>query len=106
MFRKSRTYTATRLALVCAVMAGLLLALALAAFPALHERLHQDADHHEHTCLVTILQLGGFDDAPVVAMAVETMAETIATAPVREVENAESFFLSCRVLEHAPPFIS
>ena len=106
MLPKCRVPTAARLALVGAIIAGLLLTLVLVAVPHLHARLHHDADHQEHTCLVTILQSGGFDEAPIVTMAVVPMAEMIATAPVREVKNAESFFLSCRVLEHAPPFVS
>lgn len=106
MFLKARPSTPTRLALLGAVMAGLLLALALAASPQLHELLHHDGDRQEHVCLATILQAGGFEDVLVVIMAVEPMTEVIATAPLCDVEEAESFFLSCRVLEHAPPFVS
>ena len=106
MFLKPRLSTVARLALVGAVVAGLLLAAVLAASPQLHELLHRDGDDSEHVCLVTILHAGGFEDVLVVALAVAPMAEIIATAPLREVEKAESFFLSCRVLEHAPPFVS
>jgi hypothetical protein len=103
MFLKPRPSTASRLALVGAVVAGLLLALVLAASPKLHERLHHGGGHPDHVCLVTTLQAGGLEDVLVVMMAVEPMAEIVARAPLWAVETAESFFLSCRVLEHAPP---
>ena len=44
-----------RLALVGAVLAGFVLALALAASPELHERLHHAAGHEEHQCLATLI---------------------------------------------------
>ena len=103
MFLKPRSSTATRLALVGAVVAGLLLAAILAASPQLHERLHHDGGDAEHVCLVTTLQAGGFADLLVVLMAVEPADGIIATAPRPAVEKAASFFLSCHVLEHAPP---
>jgi hypothetical protein len=106
MFLKLRPSTGPRLVLIGAVVAGLLLALALAASPQLHELLHHDGEDQEHVCLATILQAGGFEEVLVVIMAVEPMTEVIATAPLRDVEEAGSFFLSCRVLEHAPPFLS
>ena len=106
MFLKPRPSIATRLALVGAVVVGLLLASVLAASPELHERLHHDADHQDHVCLVTTLQAGGFEDVLVVIMAVEPMGKGVATAPLSDVEAVPSFFLSCRVLEHAPPFVS
>lgn len=106
MFLKPRQSTATRLALVGAVVAGLLLALMLAASPQLHELLHHDSGQPEHVCLATILQAGGCEDVLVVLMVVTPIVEIVATAPLRAAEKAESFFLSCRVLEHAPPFVS
>lgn len=106
MFLKPRPSKAARLALVGAVVAGLLLALMLAASPQFHELLHHDSDQQEHVCLATILQAGGFEDVLVVLMPVTPMVEIIATAPQRDVKKVESFFLSCRVLEHAPPLVS
>ena len=103
MFVNPRPSTAARLALVGAVVAGLLLATALAASPQLHAWLHHHGDESEHVCLAATLQSGGIEEILVVIMAVEPMAEVVATAPVRDLEVAESFFLSCRVLEHAPP---
>ena len=103
MFRKLRSSTATRLAMAGALVAGLLLALALTASPQLHELLHHGGGASEHVCLVTTLQAGGFEGVLVVVMAVGPMAEVVTVAPRRAVEKAASFFLSCRVLEHAPP---
>lgn len=106
MFLKPRSTPFARLALAGAVLAGLLLAVALAASPELHERLHHDGDEQEHVCLATTLQAGGFGDVLVALMVVAPMAEIIATEPLHAAEKAESFFLSCRVLEHAPPLVS
>ena len=103
MFPNPRSSTAARLALVGAVVAGLLLAAAFAASPQLHAWLHHDGDQPEHVCLATTLQASGIEEVLIVIMAVEPMAEIVATTPLRDAEVADSFFLSCRVLEHAPP---
>ena len=103
MFLKPHASAVARLALVGALMAGLLLAAALAASPQLHAWLHHGGEQPEHVCLATTLQAGGLEEILAVIMAVDPMAEIVATAPLRDAEEAESFFLSCRVLEHAPP---
>jgi hypothetical protein len=88
---------------VGAVLAGFLLALGLAASPGLHEFIHHDGGRAHHECLATTLQANGCDDALLVVMVVLPLAQPDADAPPREAELAKSFFLSCRVLEHAPP---
>lgn len=94
-----------RFALVSAVLTGFLLALALAASPQLHELAH-DADHSEqhHECLATVLSEGGLDTVLVIATLVQTLPEPRPVAiAVQDLHPVQSFFLSCRVLEHAPP---
>lgn len=95
-----------RLALVSAVLAGFVLALALAASPELHERIHHDADQEEHQCLATTIGGGGCEDALVAPMLVGFVAVFSATVPAEYSRAAGSLFLSCRVLEHAPPLVS
>jgi hypothetical protein len=92
-----------RFALLGAALAGFVLALVLAAAPALHEQLHGDAGHVPHECLATVLHAGGCDDAapaPTLASFVATLFEV---APLEYAREPGSLFLSHRILEHAPP---
>ncbi|MEA3212842.1 MAG: hypothetical protein QOE70_5899 [Chthoniobacter sp.] len=101
-----RTQT-LRIALLCAVLVGFVLALALAASPQLHELIHHDDGHGEHQCLAVTLQSGGSDAAAVAPLVTQAfLAELFALVPRGESAWVESLFLSCRVLEHAPPLIS
>ena len=104
MLPKPRSSSAAHLALAGAVVAGVLLALVVAASPQLHELLHHlGGSDSEHACLVATLQAGGLDGVLLVVMAVAPMLEIVAPAAPRDVAGAASFFLTCRVLEHAPP---
>lgn len=94
-----------RLALVGAVLAGFVLALALAASPELHEWIHHDADQREHQCLATTIG-GGCEDGPAAPTLANFVAVLFATVPEDHSRAAESQFLSCCVFEHAPPVIS
>lgn len=106
MSAKPRIAALARLALLCAVVVGLVFGAALAASPQFHAWLHHDGDHPEHVCLATTLQTGGIEEVLVVVMAVEPMAEPVTTSAPHAIAEADSFFLSCRVLEHAPPAVS
>ena len=94
-----------RLALFGAVLAGFVLALALAASPELHERIHRDAAHQEHQCLATTIG-GGWEDALIAPALTAFVATLIEVAPMDGSRVVESLFLSCGVLEHAPPVVS
>jgi hypothetical protein len=93
-----------RLAAAGAAFAGFVFALVLAASPELHTRIHDRAGHHE--CLAMVLQSGACDDAvpaPTLAAFVATLFEVTVPDGSRTVG---SLFLSCRILEHAPPINS
>jgi hypothetical protein len=95
--------THARFAIVGTVIAGFLLGLALAMSPQLHKLVHPDGDQPFHSCLATTLQAGAYDTVDVVAVAIQLVATSVATVPPRDGGMVESFFLSCRLLEHGPP---
>ncbi len=88
------------------VIAQMVLALAMAASPELHERFHSDAGDQHHECAVTHLIQGDFGDGtpvPLISAAPPAAVhetEIIATAPALWVAP---LFLMNGVLEHAPP---
>ncbi|MBP1690574.1 MAG: hypothetical protein H6Q34_1147 [Deltaproteobacteria bacterium] len=88
-----------RFALVGAVVAGLVFTLVLATSPRLHQSVHPDSDQPAHSCLVTTLQACGYEAVLVVQLA----AASVTSVSLRGVGKIESFFLSCRLLEHGPP---
>jgi hypothetical protein len=97
-------YLATaRFALVGAVAAGVLLALALATSPELHQLVHPDGGQPAHSCLATTLQAGAYEAVIVVVVAIQLAAASVTRVPLRDVGKVESFFLSCRLLGHGPP---
>jgi hypothetical protein len=78
----------------------------LAASPQLHAVAHDFGGSEQHQCLATVLQNGGCDNVqttPVILAFVTTRFEAAFSDSSRTVE---SLFLSCRILEHAPPVIS
>ena len=96
-----------RLALVCALLAGMLLALMMAVSPGLHDVVHHDGDEKGHQCLVTLMLTGGCDDtAPEALVVTAFLASLFGTVPVGESEWVESVFAGGSVFEHAPPFVS
>jgi hypothetical protein len=98
-----------RVAVLATVLAGFLLAFALAASPSLHERFHHgQSDHHgQHECLATLLAAGGFDDLlSVVAFVVESEAKKSQVFAPSDEGSLGSFYLACRFLDHAPPLLS
>lgn len=86
------------LALLLAVM----VVVAMAASPRLHEGVHHDADRAGHECAVTLFASGAWHDAaPVLAVAPE-----LVLVPDEAVVERQRIVLSFRfsgVLEHAPP---
>jgi hypothetical protein len=76
----------------------------LAVCPSLHELIHHDADDEHHDCAVTML-LAGHLDQPAVDPIVITKPALV-PVPLDQTSESRSFgsfFLSCRLLEHAPP---
>lgn len=99
-------YMATvRTALVGAVLAGYLLALALASSPELHDAFHHDASQSNHACLATILHAGQSEPVVVVVMAAEPAAAPIAKVLLGDEEIAESCILRCRLQQRGPPIL-
>lgn len=89
------------------LLAAFLFALALAASPQLHARLHPDAASASHECAVTLIAAGKYEqaDAPPVLVAPQpaTIFEKIpAFAPVW----VATPFLGASIFEHAPPALS
>ena len=79
-------------------------AMILAVCPELHEFIHHGADDEHHDCVVTAILSGGIEHMPIIPVVAD------APAPASECLHAlfdarvaVSFFLSCRILEHAPP---
>ncbi len=97
-----------RRALGLALLINLLLAVAMAASPSLHLRVHHDADHAEHECVVTHLLNGDFSDgvpaAPVSVSAPEWsgFAEAL---PWTAQDDVADLWLTNGVLEHGPPVV-
>jgi hypothetical protein len=106
MVKAVRQATFARIALFGAVLAGIILALVLASSPHLHALVHPDAGDPEHSCLVTTIHSKGCEAAPGGPQVFAFRAALFATIPPREAHDVEALFLSCRVLEHAPPFVS
>lgn len=90
-----------------AVFVALLLALALAASPQLHARLHADSSAVNHECAATLIASGSYDHpAPPVVLLNPQPATAYATIPAFKVVWVEAAFLGASVFEHAPPIVS
>ena len=86
------------LALLLAVM----VVVAMAAAPRLHEAAHHDADHADHECAVTLFASGAMHDAvPVLAVAPELVL--VPDEAVTDRRRIVSSFRFSGILEHAPP---
>jgi hypothetical protein len=97
--------SASALALFLAAM--LQWAAVLAACPSLHELIHHDADDEHHDCAVTLF-LAGQVEPPVMDPIViaKPAAVPVPLDQSYHTRSGGSFFLSCRILEHAPPRLS
>jgi hypothetical protein len=101
----NRSAGATVVALFLAAM--LQWAAVLAVCPSVHELIHHDADDEHHDCAVTLF-LAGQVELPAIDPIIITKP---AAVPVPldqsyDTRSSGSFFLSCRILEHAPPQLS
>ena len=79
----------------------------LVVCPSLHELIHHDADDEHHDCAVTLF-LAGQVEQPAIDPIVLTIPAVI-PMPLEQsydTRSCGSFFLSCRMLEHAPPLRS
>jgi hypothetical protein len=78
----------------------------LAVFPALHELIHHDADDEHHDCAVTLFLAGQIEQAFNEPIALG-QSVPVALLPDRTYGTFVygSFFLSCCILEHAPPLV-
>ncbi|MDQ6623194.1 MAG: hypothetical protein M3Y86_06880 [Verrucomicrobiota bacterium] len=87
--------------------AALFLALALAASPQLHARLHHDSGAASHECAVTLITTGSYEHSvpPVVLLPPEPAAY-FATVPAYKTAWVGAAFLGASIFEHAPPAIS
>ena len=93
----------TRAGLACLLIAHWLLAMAMAASPDLHERLHSDAGHDDHDCAAKLLAAGSCDaGTEAVVAASPSLALEVDLADRRESQVAASHWFT-GVLEHAPP---
>jgi hypothetical protein len=94
-------------ALVCLLIANLLIVVVLAASPQLHHLLHQDADRSEHECAITVMLSGGSDGSlvPQVFAAGAILPIVHQFLPEMHSRDVAPLFLGAHVFEHAPPLI-
>lgn len=107
MFQVRRTLKSAAVYGVAAcVLLQMLLALALAVSPDLHEQLHHDAGSPFHDCAVTHLIHGDFGDAVPVPLITAGPPQPAPEAYLFTEARAawvQPLFLANGVLEHAPP---
>src|SRR5271167_3208186 len=79
----------------------------LAVCPSVHELIHHDADDEHHDCAVTLF-LAGQVEQPAIDPIVITKPVPVPVPLDQsyETQSRGSFFISCRILEHAPPLRS
>ena len=90
---------------VALFLAGMLQwAAVLAVCPSVHELIHHDADDEHHDCAVTLF-LAGQVEQPVTdpIVVIKPAAVAVPLDQTYHKRSGGSFFLSCRILEHAPP---
>ena len=79
-------------------------AVILAVCPEIHELVHPDAANEHHECAVTAVLSAGIEYTAVPQILLRVGVPFLEfTDASRESERLPSFFLSRRVLEHAPP---
>jgi hypothetical protein len=92
-------------ALVFLLVADLLMVVALAASPQLHQLFHHDANHGDHECAVTVMISGGSDGSPTppVFDAGTPLVQGFNLLAEIHPSDVPSLFLSAHIFEHAPP---
>ena len=105
MVTRNRQIPRWQSGVVCLLISQLLIVAALAASPHLHQLFHNDADHGDHECIVTVMISGGADGSPVpqVLDAGTIFLKAFDFSPEIESQDVASLFLSAHVFEHAPP---
>lgn len=88
------------------VAACVVLAVGLSVSPDLHEKLHHDAGHAHHECLVTMIASGGMDHVTPAPVAVSTITSSDAVVRHWHPVWVRPLFLDGSVLEHAPPGVA
>lgn len=79
----------------------------LAVYPRVHELIHHDADNEHHDCAVTLFLSGQVEQSTVDPISITRPALVqMAIDQDYETQSLGSFFLNCRILEHAPPLLS
>ena|SRR5271165_814718 len=99
--------SAARKIVSLSLVAMLQWATVLVVCPSLHELIHHDADDEHHDCAVTLF-LAGQVEQPAIDLIVITKPALVPVSLDQsyETQSRGSFFLSCRILEHAPPLRS
>ncbi len=89
------------------LLAAFLLALSLAAWPQWHARFHPDAGFGSHTCAVTLIAAGNYEqlDGPPI-LAPPQRAVVFEKIPALAPVWVAAPFLGARIFEHAPPALS
>jgi hypothetical protein len=104
-FQLESAFVSRGFKLICLLSLAMLhWAMILAVCPELHELIHHDADDKHHDCAVTAILSGGVEHTPIVPVVADAPAPALDSFVVSfDAQPATSFFLSCRILEHAPP---
>ena len=93
-----RTFVAT------CVFAAFVWAIALSVSPQLHQRVHADASRAEHSCAVTAIAAGAYEDAgPPPLVGGPLPAVQFSKIPALTPCWVQSPFLGACIFEHAPP---
>lgn len=83
---------------LCVMVAGW-----MSVSPDLHEHLHHDSDHGDHSCLVTMMSAGGCDSSVVVPQLPQPPSQIETLVVLMHSEWVQPLFLDGGVLEHGPP---
>lgn len=107
MFRALRPREVFTRWIAALTLCHIVVAIAMAASPAIHEFIHHDADDDDHDCVVTVFHAGGTDrpaTQPVFAAAI--LPQQFFSVAEFDPQWVASLFVSQCVLEHAPPVVS
>ena len=97
---------AFRRGIVALLLAQLLMVLAMAASPQLHQWVHHDAGDDGHECAVTLFSHSGCDTVAAVVIVAAFVAVVLGNAVQGHLVGVESLYQARSVLEHAPPSVS
>ena len=98
-----QSWTIIRASVAAFAAAAFLWALTLSASPELHERLHPDANHADHTCAATLIALGSYNHAPTALLIAAPVPLGEFDIPTLSPRWIQPVFLIAAVFEHAPP---